>query len=247
MKTDSTESPGRRRTSAWLRALDLLTRGILRVRGIRDDSPRPPAFPKLKRATWIMHSLPQLPPDSSSWIRTRRLVLEPMLRVHAEVMYPILSDPALYQFIAGAPPSSAAWLAEMYARQECRRSPDGRELWLNWLMRERERGTPVGYAQATIASAHTYVAWVVGTPWQGRGYASEAAAALVRWLEQLGAPDVRACIHPRHTASQGVAHHAGLRRTRQLCDGEEVWVARHAAEPESEAAGGTQPREHENI
>lgn len=49
-------------------------------------------------------------------------------------------------------------------------------------------------------------------PWaEGNGYASEAAAALVRWaLAQPPVQAVRATIPPRHVASQRVAANAGL-------------------------------------
>src|ERR1700693_2326 len=47
-------------------------------------------------------------------------------------------------------------------------------------------GTAVGTVQApgsTLADARTVadVAWVIGIAWQGRGYAGEAALALVDW------------------------------------------------------------------
>jgi RimJ/RimL family protein N-acetyltransferase len=84
----------------------------------------------------------------------------------------------------------------------------------------------VGYTQATIHPTHAEVAWVVGTRQQGLGYASEAAKALVSWLGALGVAEVRAHVHPTHTASRRVAHHAGLRRTGELNDGEDVWARR---------------------
>ena len=147
-----------------------------------------------------------------------------MVRADAETLYPILFDPALYTFTGGSPPASQASLAEIYARRESRRSPDGDELWLNWLIQEREPGAAIGYAQATISTQQTLIAWVIGVPWQRRGYASEAAQGLVAWLDILGVPQIRACVHPGHTASQKVAYRAGLRLASQSIDGEEVWI-----------------------
>ena len=167
---------------------------------------------------------PKLPPESEASIRTGRLELQPLRRAHAKALYPILSDMAIYEFMGGSPPSSEESLAEEYARSESRHSPDGRELWLNWLIRERECGAAIGYAQATVASAHTHVAWVIGPRWQGRGYASEAARGVISWLIHLGATEIRAHIPPGHVASQRVALHAGLRRTGQVCEGEDVWL-----------------------
>ena len=64
------------------------------------------------------------------------------------------------------------------------------------------------------------MAWVVGTPWQGQGIATEAVRALIAWLRQQSVPTVIAHIHPRHQASAAVAAAAGLTPTGQLQDGE---------------------------
>ena len=172
-----------------------------------------------------MHDLPLLLADADSRITTPRLELEPLLPAHASALYPILADISLYEFTGGSPPFSETALAELYTRRLSRRSPDGKELWLNWLIRTRDPGIAIGYVQATVSPAHAQVAWVVGAQWQGRGYASEAAQALVGWLQRLRVPQIRACVNPRHAASQKVARNAGLRRTDELCENEEVWVS----------------------
>lgn len=177
-----------------------------------------------------MRDLPPLPPEAEHEIRTARLTQIPVRRLHAAILYPILQDERLYEFTGGTPPPSVDALAETYAYREARRSPDGGELWLNWLIRHRERGEGIGTTQATVHPTHASVAWIVGTRWQGRGYASEAAAALVEWLIARGVRDIRACVHPDHVASQRVAANAGLRRTEERIDGEDVWVLREAAE-----------------
>lgn len=67
------------------------------------------------------------------------------------------------------------------------------------------------------------IAWVVGTPWQGRGIATEAVRALV---DRLGAEGVRsyvAHIHPDHAASAAVAAAAGLAPTDERHEGEIRW------------------------
>src|SRR3954464_15235028 len=103
-------------------------------------------------------------------------------------MVPVLADPALYVFTGGDPPS-AAQLGKRFERQARGRSADGRELWLNWVVREREGGGAVGDVQGTgePVSGGAEVAWVVGTGFQGRGYAREAAVAMVAWLRERGA------------------------------------------------------------
>ena len=170
--------------------------------------------------------LPCIPEDSGASMQTERLVLEPMLRSDAAEMYPLLCDSRLYEFTGGEPPSSVSSLAEVYGLRESRRSPDGREVWLNWVVRRRESREAVGYTQATVHLSHTYVAWVIGSVWQGRGYAIESAGRLVRWLRSAGVHEVRACVNPAHAASGAVALRAGLHRTADMENGEEVWTSR---------------------
>jgi RimJ/RimL family protein N-acetyltransferase len=148
----------------------------------------------------------------------------PLRSVHAAIMFPIISDARLYEFTGGSPPPSEASLEELYAKRESQRSPTGKEIWLNWLIWQVERQEGVGYIQATVLPTHAYVAWVVGTRWQSLGYASEGATAVVKWLGALGVKEIRACVNPAHSASQRVAKNAGLRRTEDFHDGEEVWA-----------------------
>ncbi|MCX3061294.1 GNAT family N-acetyltransferase [Streptomyces beihaiensis] len=68
------------------------------------------------------------------------------------------------------------------------------------------------------------VAWVVGHPFQGRGYATEGALAMTRWLRGAGVRGLRAHIHPGHDASARVARALGLAATPETVDGELVWA-----------------------
>jgi RimJ/RimL family protein N-acetyltransferase len=69
------------------------------------------------------------------------------------------------------------------------------------------------------------VAWVVGVRFQGRGYAREAASAMVDRLREDGVEHVTARIHPDNAPSQGVARALGLAPTRTVVDGEVRWEA----------------------
>ncbi|HEU4947608.1 MAG TPA: GNAT family N-acetyltransferase [Kribbella sp.] len=159
----------------------------------------------------------------ASRIDTDRLVLLPLRVRYAEEMAEVLADPGLYAFIGGEPPTAAA-LAARYERQTAG-SPDPSEVWLNWVISSLEDDALVGYVQATVNQPDKLaeVAWVVGTSWQGRGYAKEAARALVGWLEDRGVRRVVAHVNPDHVASAQVAAAAGLVRTDHLHDGEYRW------------------------
>lgn len=146
-------------------------------------------------------------------------------------MAEVLADPALYAFTGGEPPDRAT-LADRYARQLAGPA-GGSGAWHNWIVRARPAGSPLGYVQATVAGpgpgpghgpgAEAEVAWVVGVPFQGRGYATEAATEVVRWLLRDGVATVVAHIHPDHAASAVVARRIGLTATDEIEDGERVW------------------------
>ncbi len=142
-------------------------------------------------------------------------------------MVAVLADPALYRFTGGEPPTLEE-LRRRYVAQVAGRSADGTEAWHNWIVRLAAGGEAVGFVQATVTGdgddANADIAWVVGVPWQGHGYAGEAAAALVAWLVGArGVSAVTAHIHPYHAASARVAERAGLAPTGVFEDGERVW------------------------
>lgn len=154
-------------------------------------------------------------------IRTTRLDLLPLQVSHAAEMAVVLSDPALHTFIGGSP-STAEALRQRYERLVAG-SPDPAVSWCNWVLRETSESRLVGTVQATVAGPTAEIAWVVGTPWQGRGYASEAARALVDHLSGRSLHTVIAHIHPDHLASAAVARAAGLAPTAEMQDGEVRW------------------------
>lgn len=59
--------------------------------------------------------------------------------------------------------------------------------------------------QASVrTSGPTSIAWVVGTPWQGRGHATVAARAMLAELAARGVTEVEAWIAPGHHPSEAV-------------------------------------------
>ncbi|MCC9305973.1 GNAT family N-acetyltransferase [Kitasatospora sp. RB6PN24] len=159
-------------------------------------------------------------------IRTERLTLLPLRVEHAEEMAAVLSDPALHTFIGGEPATPAA-LRARYERLVAG-SPDPAVAWCNWVVQLRDRACLVGTVQATVTTdgqqgLRAEVAWVVGTPWQRRGIAGEAARGLVNWLGGQAVRTVVAHVHPEHRASAHVAASAGLTATDQWQDGEIRW------------------------
>jgi RimJ/RimL family protein N-acetyltransferase len=107
------------------------------------------------------------------------LVLEPLVAGHAEAMFEVLGDPALYRYLDHPPPPSVDHLRDVYAGVENRLSPDGSQVWLNWVVR-RPGEPPFGYVQATVLMSHTaWVGYVFSAQHGGRGHATQAARAML--------------------------------------------------------------------
>jgi RimJ/RimL family protein N-acetyltransferase len=108
--------------------------------------------------------------------------LEPQEASHACEMFKVLSDPAIYEFENEAP-QSEAWLVARFKRLESRRSPDGTELWLNWVVRLLS-GELAGYVQATVLEdGLCYLAYELSSKYWRKGLGRSAVTAV---LQELG-------------------------------------------------------------
>ena len=117
-------------------------------------------------------------------LHTPRLRLEPLRHAHAAAMFPLLQDPTIYTYIDHGPPPTLEHLEGVYTRLEARRSPDGREQWLNWIVfAADEPAQPLGLVQATVlAGGRAWVAYELAAVHRGRGHAREAVAAMLAEL-----------------------------------------------------------------
>jgi [ribosomal protein S5]-alanine N-acetyltransferase len=107
--------------------------------------------------------------------------LEPQVVAHAEAMFEVLSDPAIYEY-ENAPPPSLAWLRTRFGRLESRLSPDGAEDWLNWVIRLPSSAL-IGYVQATVYPAsRAAIAYELNSRYWGKGLATTAVALMIEEL-----------------------------------------------------------------
>lgn len=114
-------------------------------------------------------------------IHTGTLSLEPQTVAHAQAMFAVLSDPAIYEF-ENQPPASLEWLRTRFEKLETRRSADGSEHWLNWVIRLPGTGL-IGYVQATvIPDVRAEIAYELSSAYWGRGLASQAVRAMIAEL-----------------------------------------------------------------
>src|SRR5712691_387833 len=114
-------------------------------------------------------------------IQTASLTLEPQAATHAEEMFAVLGDPAIYEF-ENEPPPSLEWLRTRFTKLESRLSADGQEQWLNWVIRV-PTSELVGYAQATVRpDGHAAIAYELSRAYWGRGLARQAVQAMISEL-----------------------------------------------------------------
>ncbi len=145
-------------------------------------------------------------------LETDRLVLEPQVVAHADEMFRVLSDPAIYEF-ENAPPASLEALRERFRTLESRRSPNGRQHWLNWVVRRRDGGAAIGYVQATVLEdGDALIAYEFGSAWWGHGFATEALATAMDHLQRVyAARRIGAVFKRANGRSRRLLERVGLR------------------------------------
>jgi RimJ/RimL family protein N-acetyltransferase len=150
----------------------------------------------------------QLPVEDH--IEATRLILVPVTADDAEEMAAIFADERLYAFTGGKPGTVKELRGTLRRLAEDRAADAAAQL--NWVVRRLVDGEAVGMLQAILSSGGraAEISWLVGVPWQGQGFASEAAMAMVAWLEVRGVEQITAWIRPDHHASETVAIRAGL-------------------------------------
>lgn len=140
------------------------------------------------------------------------VVLEPQTARDAAELFLVLDDPELYVFTDDKGPASEEGLAARLARLESRRSPDGSEQWLNWVVRNDD-GEVVGYVQATVREGNeAEIAYVLGRSYWRHGYATAACRLMLSELRSAyGVTRAMATFDPQNAASLALLRKLGFR------------------------------------
>lgn len=160
----------------------------------------------------MTNRLPEQLPDQLTEIhQTERLQIEPLLPLHALEVFPEITDERLYQFIPTLPPTLAS-LQTRYQKLLARRSPDGQQLWLNWILRDRDSKKVIGTLEATVYNnGSTDVAYMIFSTYQRKGFALEALLWLIEILTlTVKIERFRALIDTRNQASIQLIKRAGF-------------------------------------
>jgi [ribosomal protein S5]-alanine N-acetyltransferase len=163
-------------------------------------------------------------------------ILRPLVVAHADDLFPILQDLELWRFTEHEPPKTLTNLRERYARLESRRSPDGKDLWLNWALERREDGQPVGFVQATVHPEvdEAEIAYVVGRSFWGRGLATDAVSTMLGFLRaDLHVEIARASVDSRNLASIKLLERLGFHVENEV-DSSSVWFVKSLPAPDED-------------
>jgi RimJ/RimL family protein N-acetyltransferase len=157
-------------------------------------------------------------------IPSERALLIPLRAADADDLAGLLEEQQLREWLSV---EDLEALRARFATWESRRSPDGAETWLNWVVRESREGRALGWVQATVFGESASVAYALLPAERGAGVASDALRALTRWLhDQLGVMTLTAEIDDANAPSVRVAVAAGFERTARRAGDEVVWERR---------------------
>ena len=171
-----------------------------------------------------------------------RLRLEPLVRQHAQALYPLLADPRLYVYMDHGPPASEQALADLYGRLETRQSPDGTEQWLNWAVFTEDQRA-VGFVQATLFSEHrAWIAYVLGSAHWGQGHGRLSTGAMIDHLaSDYGVRQFLACVERANIRSLSLLHHLAFEVAGPEITAAHMLTASEVLLVRSEAAQSTKP------
>jgi RimJ/RimL family protein N-acetyltransferase len=142
-------------------------------------------------------------------LETERLLLRPLSEADIEPLHELMQDPDVMSYIGD------------------RRIPTLQETWRGvagwighwalrgyglWAVEERAGGALVGRIGLInpVDWPGPEVGYMIGKPWWGRGYATEAARAAMDWgFETIGFDRLISLIDPANAASIAVAIHLG--------------------------------------
>lgn len=125
-----------------------------------------------------------------------------------------MCDEQLYEFIDDEPPANDGALRSRFEKWAIGKSPDGSEVWQNWAVWVCDFAHYVGTVQATVKSdSSAELGFLLFRNAWGKGYAREAAAAVIAHLrEHHAVSQFEARVDPRNLRSIRLLHALDLER-----------------------------------
>ena len=156
------------------------------------------------------------PETLNPMLETPRLRLAPQGPEHAAAMMRVLADSRTHEFVPANPPTDEKALRDRFERLSSRRSPDGAEYWLNWVVFAGEKALGTVQATVTPAAARAHVAYMFHPESWGRGYATEAVRVTLEHLKILRVSRLEANIDTRNLKSQRLVERLGFERVEEV-------------------------------
>ena len=145
-------------------------------------------------------------------LTTRRLVLRRLTVEDADAMFAYLKDPRLTEFVSWEHHASIERTVLYLMTVEAAYRDAG---LLEWGVTTRRGGRLVGtcgFARVDLDHARAEIGYTIGRRFQGRGYATEAAAEVMRYgFEELGLNRIEAQCAVGNVASERVLAKLGMR------------------------------------
>ncbi|MFB9660908.1 GNAT family N-acetyltransferase [Glycomyces mayteni] len=152
-------------------------------------------------------------------LETERLLLRPLAAGDAAALAPVNADPEVMRYIGSGEPRTLEQTEALCAKAAAHWNEHG---WGAFAVTERATGDLVGLGILATPSflpeilPATEVGWRVARDRWGRGYAPEAARAVVGFaFGELGLDRVVSCIHADNAASVRVAEKLGMSLERE--------------------------------
>lgn len=121
-------------------------------------------------------------------LESERLLLEVRHEFHAAELYELFCEKDLYHYMKREVPVSAEWLANGFKELERLTSPDGKELWLGWVARDKTSQKPIGVFELTIVNSEAFIAYTIFKKYWGNGFAAEGSQAMMTYATQKFSP-----------------------------------------------------------
>lgn len=148
-----------------------------------------------------------------------RIGLERLRPEHASEMFTGLSAPEAYELLPDDPPKCEGTLRKKYEHQARGKSPDGTEIWLNWIIRDQNSGEVMGYTQATVTTRPALLGYHIFPCFWRSGVGSRALSATLDLIfGEAGIDRAYALVDTRNAGSIALLRKLGFALVRQHQD-----------------------------
>jgi [ribosomal protein S5]-alanine N-acetyltransferase len=168
------------------------------------------------RSTAIFVPTPQMDaPINNMKASDSEIRIEPLNRTHADALFDLLQEPALYAHIDDVPPPDRERYRERCTRLENTLAPNGHDRWCNWVVWVGDQ--MAGYVQCTAYpatsefSASAEIAYMLSIAFQGKGVALRATQHMLSAVQDaFGVQEFWVTIYHTNAASVRLAQRLGF-------------------------------------